>query len=81
MTSYDLQIKYKNLSDRLNNLALEKAKAEAQLDQLLEQKEKTFNDIKSIAKVETLEEAEIKLAKLQEKLTGLFAEAEALLNE
>jgi len=81
MTSYDLQIKYKNLSDRLNNLALEKAKAEAQLDQLLEQKEKTFNDIKSIAKVETLEEAEAKLTKLQKKLTDLFTEAEALFNE
>jgi chromosome segregation ATPase len=81
MDNINLQAKFKSLTDNLNSLELEKAKLETQLDSILEQKENAFNEIKSLAKVENLEEAEDKLKKLKARLEQLATEAEALLNE
>lgn len=81
MDNINLQAKFKSLTDNLNNLELEKAKLETQLDSILEQKEIAFNEIKMLAKVETLEEAEDKLQKLKTRLEQLAIEAETLLNE
>jgi hypothetical protein len=81
MNTNELQIKYKNLSDALNNLKIEKAKAEAQLDNILIQKEEAFNEIKNIAKVNSVSEAEEKLEKVKLKLEELAKEAAEILNE
>jgi chromosome segregation ATPase len=81
MDNINLQAKFKSLTDNLNSLELEKAKLETQLDSILEQKENAFNEIKSLAKVENLEEAEDKLKKLKARLEQLATEAETLLNE
>ena len=81
MDNINLQAKFKSLTDNLNSLELEKAKLETQLDSILEQKENAFNEIKSLAKVENLEEAENKLKKLKARLEQLATEAETLLNE
>jgi len=81
MNSNELQTKFKNLSDGLGNLRLEKAKLEANLDTLIKQKDTAFNKIKELANVSSIEEAEEKLVKLKTKLDELAKEAEELLNE
>ena len=81
MNSNELQTKFKNLSDGLGNLRLEKAKLEANLDTLIKQKDTAFNKIKELANVSSIEEAEEKLVKLKTKLDELAEEAEELLNE
>ena len=81
MNSNELQTKFKNLSDGLGNLRLEKAKLEANLDTLIKQKDTAFNKIKELANVSSIEEAEEKLTKLKTKLEELAKEAEELLNE
>lgn len=81
MNSNELQTKFKNLSDGLGNLRLEKAKLEANLDTLIKQKDTAFNKIKELANVSSIEEAEEKLTKLKTKLDDLAKEAEELLNE
>lgn len=81
MNSNELQTKFKNLSDGLGNLRLEKAKLEANLDTLIKQKDTAFNKIKELANVSSIEEAEEKLVKLKTKLEELAEEAEELLNE
>lgn len=81
MNSNELQTKFKNLSDGLGNLRLEKAKLEANLDTLIKQKDTAFNKIKELANVSSIEEAEEKLVKLKTKLDELAKEAEELLND
>lgn len=81
MNSNELQTKFKNLSDGLGNLRLEKAKLEANLDTLIKQKDTAFNKIKELANVSSIEEAEEKLVKLKTKLEELAKEAEELLND
>lgn len=81
MNSNELQTKFKNLSDGLGNLRLEKAKLEANLDTLIKQKDTAFNKIKELANVSSIEEAEEKLTKLKTKLDELAKEAEELLND
>jgi chromosome segregation ATPase len=78
--SKDLQKRFKELTDSLNELKLEEARAESQLDSIIEKKDLALKNIKALANVSTLEEAEEKLNKLQERLNVMLNEAEELLN-
>lgn len=80
MTNTELQAKFKQLTDSVNHFKLEKAKAEANLENLAKQRDQALEKIKTLANVKTVEEAELKLQKLKEKLNVLSSEAEALLN-
>lgn len=79
--SNDLQTKFKNISDELDRLNLQKAKAEANLETLEKEKQKVHEEIKELANANSVEEAKEKLTKLKEKLNTLSKEAEAVLND
>lgn len=81
MSSNDLQIKFQNLSDDIENLNLQKAKVEANLETLAKEKESLRQQIIELANVNTIEEAEDRLLKLREKMQELSKEAEAILND
>lgn len=80
MTSEQLQEKFKGLSDILNNLKLEKAKAEANLETLVYEKTNSLNQLKVLTNVETIEKAEEKLIELKQQLIVLAEQAEAILD-
>jgi chromosome segregation ATPase len=77
----DLQKKYNDLTERLNKKKLEKAKYETRLETLEKQQSDTLAEIKKLANVETVEEAENKLKAIDNKISIVSAEAEELLDE
>lgn len=80
MSNQDLQQRFQSLSNEIEGLNLQKAKAEANMENLTVEKDKVENQILELANAKTIEEAKQKLEKLQQKLESLEAEAEAVLN-
>lgn len=81
MTNEQLQEKFKSLSDVLNNLKLEKAKAEANLETLAAQKATALEQLKIYTNTETVEEAKEMLVSIKKELMSLAEQAEAILDE
>jgi hypothetical protein len=80
MTNEQMQEKFKSLSNMLNNLKLEKAKAEANLETLTNQKSSALDSLQVIANVNTVEEAEEALVTIKQELMSLAEQAEAILH-
>jgi len=80
MSSNDLQQRFQSISDEIENLNLQKARVEANLETIAKEKEILRQQIIELANVNTVEEAENVLIKLKEKLDMLSKEAEAILN-
>ena len=81
MDSKELQQKFNSLKEELESLKLKKARAETQLESLEESKETTFNTLKTMTKVDTIEEVKKIHEKLKVKIEELVTEAEGLLEE
>ena len=80
MSNNDLQQRFQSISDEIESLNLQKARAEANLETMAKEKESLRQQIIELANTNTIEEAEDKLLKLKEKLQMLSKEAEAILN-
>ena len=81
MANKDLQVRYNELKEKLENFKSEKIKLETVLESLQKQEKDLENKIKSIASTDTVEEAEKKLSLVEKKLESLIEEAEGILDE
>lgn len=76
----ELQREYQNLKARLDRLKTDKTREEVLVESLKEQRDKALDEIKLLANVETIGEAEEKLATVDSRIEELLAEAQELID-
>lgn len=76
----ELQREYQNLKARLDRLKTDKTREEVLVESLKEQRDKALDEIKLLANVETVDEAEDKLAAVDSRIEELLAEAQELID-
>lgn len=76
----ELQREYQNLKARLDRLKTDKTREEVLVESLKEQRDKALDEIKLLANVETIGEAEEKLAAVDSRIEELLAEAQELID-
>lgn len=81
MTNAELQQKYNLLKNRLDSSKLEMAKAQANLETAEKQRDSALADLLEMTKTTTIEDAKLVAEKLNNKLSEMIKEAEALLND